>query len=211
MPRSRSRFLVADDAAFRRRGGGDELHATRRRARALQRGLTLIELLVVLAILAGMIALLMPAVQSAREAGRTSVCQNNIRQLAIAARSHAELTNRFPEPGEEWTVTLLEWMEERPLQDALTAGNLKVAIGSRPRIFRCPSQSDPPVDDTGIRTTHYLLEVGRRRKGGTMRFNSIRDRAANFEGERILPWYRGPIGGDTSEGKGPHGGLFNRS
>lgn len=207
----RSRFRAANESAIDRSGTVVERHVSHSDSRSLRRGLTLIELLVVFAIIAGMIALLMPAVQNAREAGRSSVCQNNLRQIAIAARSHAELTNRFPEPGEEWTVTLLEWLEERTLQDALRAGNLKVAIGNRPRIFRCPSQWDPPIDDTGIRTTHYSLEIGRRRKGGTMRFNAVRDRAVDFEGEQILPWYRGPIGADMSEGMGPHGGRYNRS
>ena len=174
-------------------------------------GLSLVELLVVLAILAGMVGLLMPAVQRAREASRSSICQNNLRQIGLAARNHAELTNRFPEPDESWTVTLLEWMEERPLQDALKAGNMKAAIGARPPIFRCPSQPDPPIDDSGVFTTHYTLELGRRRKGGVMRFHGVRDRVEGFEGEKLLPWYEGPIGVPASEGKGPHSGEFNRA
>ena len=77
-----------------------------------RRGFTLVELLVVLAILAGMIGLLLPAVQQAREAGRSTVCVNNLRQIGIAARSHWELTETFPVPNESWIVTLLPWMEE---------------------------------------------------------------------------------------------------
>ena len=181
------------------------MHCSNRSRKAI----TLVELLVVLAIIAGMIGLLLPAVQNARESARSSVCQNNLRQIGVAARSHAELTNQFPKPGEEWTVTVLEWMEERPLQEAIRAGRMNVAIGKRPRIFQCPSQPDPPVDETGVLTTHYLLVAGRR-KGGLMRFNSVRDRTANFEDEPLKPWFIGPMGSPARSGKGPHGGQFNQ-
>lgn len=185
--------------------GAHEMHITVRHRQAI----TLVELLVVLAILAGMIALLMPAVQNARESARSSVCLNNLRQIGVAARSHAELTNQFPKPGEEWTVTILEWIEERPLQEALRAGRLNVATGNRPRILQCPSQPDPAVNETGVLATHYMLEAGRR-KGGLMRFNSVRDRNANFEDEQLEPWFIGPLRRPERQGHGPHNGQFNK-
>ena len=172
---------------------------------------TLVELLVVLAIVAGMIGLLLPAVQRARESARSSICQNNLRQIGLAARSHAELTDQFPVPGESWTVTLLEWMEERPLQDAIKGGNVQAAIQSRPVIYRCPSQPDTPVNESGVLTSHYTLELGRRRKGGLMRFHGVRDRVEGFDGEKLLPWYQGPNAGPIGNKKGPHGGSFNRT
>ena len=65
-----------------------------------RRGFTLVELLVVIAIIGVLVALLLPAVQSAREAARRSQCQNNIRQAAIGILNFESAHNELP-PGTE--------------------------------------------------------------------------------------------------------------
>ncbi|NQV28025.1 MAG: DUF1559 domain-containing protein [Rhodopirellula sp.] len=97
---------------------------------ATHRGFTLIELLVVIAIIAILVALLLPAVQQAREAARRSQCKNNLAQIALATLNY-EMAHEVLPPGcvnpdgpitstaegyhMGWTVQLLPYLDQAPL------------------------------------------------------------------------------------------------
>jgi len=81
---------------------------TRRR-----RAFTLVELLVVVTIIGILIALLMPAVQTAREAGRKAQCANNLHQIGVAAQNfQSKSRGNIPVDAMDWTGTLMPFMED---------------------------------------------------------------------------------------------------
>jgi prepilin-type N-terminal cleavage/methylation domain-containing protein len=88
-------------------------------------GFTLVELLVVIAIIGVLVSLLLPAVQSAREAARRAACQNNLKQIGLALLAFHDPHNEFPrglyaaavgadqEDGLGWATKILPYMEAR--------------------------------------------------------------------------------------------------
>ena len=137
-------------------------------------GFTLVELLVVIAIIGILIALLLPAVQAAREAARRAHCTNNLKQIALAMHAHHEAHGFFPscgwgwgwtgdpdrgtgieQPG-GWTYPLLPHLEQTAVYE-LGRDNQPDVITSEQRagalereqtplaVFVCPSRRRPVV------------------------------------------------------------------
>jgi prepilin-type processing-associated H-X9-DG protein/prepilin-type N-terminal cleavage/methylation domain-containing protein len=126
---------------------------------------TLIELLVVISIIGVLIALLLPAVQAARESARRTQCVNNLKQLGVAMHTYESASRCFPPgyvsnfdtsgtdtgPGWGWAAMLLPQFEQKPLFDAINF-NLPIEDVSnstsrltRMSVFLCPSDSAPSV------------------------------------------------------------------
>ena len=127
-------------------------------------GFTLIELLVVIAIIGVLIALLLPAVQSAREAARQMQCCNNLRQMAVAMHNYHESHESFPlgsliapEGGGAslgWHVFILPYLEEAGMHEAIDPGSrLQEQIQDWEQakrwfhVYVCPSAPRKPIDD----------------------------------------------------------------
>src|SRR6266705_3964424 len=99
-------------------------------------GFTLVELLVVIAIIGILVALLLPAVQAAREAARRTGCSNNLKNLGLAALNHHDVMKHFPvsngaayageapvpQSGVGWILNMLPQLEETALYDQFKAG-----------------------------------------------------------------------------------------
>jgi prepilin-type N-terminal cleavage/methylation domain-containing protein/prepilin-type processing-associated H-X9-DG protein len=101
------------------------------RRRGGQRAFTLVELLVVIAIIGLLVALLLPAVQAAREASRRVQCQNNLKQIGLALHGYHSAWGNFPpaylarpltglelSAGWGWGTLILPYSEQRPLYNA---------------------------------------------------------------------------------------------
>ena len=118
-------------------------------------GFTLIELLVVISIIAVLMSLILPAVQSAREAGRRTQCLNNIRNLVLAVHnSAAARAGGLPyldEGGYNWPVSLLRYLDRADLADYASANPGQATYnGVNLAVLTCPNDLNNFQKTTGL-------------------------------------------------------------
>ncbi|MFN3191728.1 MAG: DUF1559 domain-containing protein [Aureliella sp.] len=146
-------------------------------------GFTLVELLVVIAIIGILVGLLLPAVQAAREAARRMQCQNNLKQLGLAAHNYESANRKFPyrqggtegPPGNRGRlsgfITILPYIEGGNIWNQIAAGDIANGIPPQggngwgawgpwnlaPTFMKCPSD---PEANNGNRAHSYRMCIG---------------------------------------------------
>lgn len=173
------------------------------------RGFTLVELLVVIAIIGILVALLLPAIQAAREAARRTQCSNQLRQQSIAMLNYHDSRKSYPLGVEmaggigaggglkTWALEILPYLEDAtlrtlynpnlPMEHAQHAGLRETFIG----IYQCPSDfpSELAVPDSGP----AVGQGGRGSEGAMYRTSSYRGNAGRGvpRGIASVTWYLG--------------------
>ena len=195
-----------------------------------RRGFTLVELLVVIAIIGVLVALLLPAIQAAREAARRSQCVNNLKQIGLAILNYESSKKTFP-PGVEldpknplyfsgWTRDIMSYAEDEALRavyvptvsiaDPTNAGAIQFRTTFVP-MYHCPSDlpSELLNPDSGPASSNGSLF-----RTGAYRGNAGRtDGFTTWDLWEELNWYPGtkvkPNGSGLTRGwRGPLLGLI---
>jgi len=153
-------------------------------------GFTLVELLVVIAIIGILIALLLPAVQAAREAARRSQCTNNLKQISLAIHNYHDTYKAYPMGNwgccyGTWLLSVLPYIEQKSLADMYVGGgydgaytpapprygsaeNLPVTRTQVPA-YTCPSDSNSAAPSlfNGVTFHNYVGNFGNTNDGRT--------------------------------------------
>lgn len=184
------------------------------KSRAVRRGLTLIEFLVVLAVLAVLIAFLMPTTRRTRGGARRAQCKNNLKQIALALHNYADAYGALPpaytfnEHGEKlhsWRTLILPFLEQGPLYETIDLGKPwndpvnAAALATPVWVYRCPSATIPPAHTTylGLVGERLLFHPHRSRPFAEVT-DGIGETAmvVEVDDERAVPWMA-PV--DTDE------------
>jgi type II secretory pathway pseudopilin PulG len=146
-------------------------------------GASLVELLVAIAMMAALAAMILPAIQAAREAARRATCQNNLRQLAVGVLNYEAAVGHLPPStvvdleaaapdNVSWGVhgRILDYLQQRELHrlvDLEVAWDFQRAIsGVRIALFQCPSDDraqevrDPGGGKSLLYSTNYGFNFG---------------------------------------------------
>ncbi len=156
-------------------------------------GSVLAIVLVVLLVCGGLVVLLLPATESAREAARRSQCTNNLKQIALAMHNYHDTYKCFPAavvadeddvPLHSWRVAILPFLEQAPLFDLYNfdepwdSASNQALRASRSNCYVCPSDAN-----LGPEETSYVMIVGKGTVGGepneTVTFADILDGTSN--------------------------------
>jgi prepilin-type N-terminal cleavage/methylation domain-containing protein/prepilin-type processing-associated H-X9-DG protein len=152
--------------------------------RKQRQAFTLVELLVVIAIIAVLVGLLLPAVQEVRAAAARTQCQNNMKQLALAALNYESANKKLPTPGQGWVlgnsnsagtkyydtesffVQVLPYIDQKAVSnqyspqglynDAYNFPGNTIAALAQPASFLCPAAEGLVADPRGFGQTSYF-------------------------------------------------------
>lgn len=162
----------------------------------------MLELIIVLLIIAALVALLLPAVQRARDAARSATCRNNLHQMSLAMQQFRQVRKRFSpvQPGiaSGWAIELLPFLDGQSLADEIAGRSLTdpngipPAMCNRPTIMTCPNGWEGDSDVRTIPASHYT---------------SLGDLPVGSK----FPWVQSPNSNawEFPDHEGPHAGGYN--